>query len=86
LDDETGLHYNRYRYCDPVGRLLLAHSRLGRETFAFDPAGNIGNPSDTDADTQAAGRVTTRVAVRLNGDGRSMAGRLMVEGCALSFR
>ncbi|MGO4610334.1 type IV secretion protein Rhs, partial [Variovorax sp. 2RAF20] len=65
-----------YRY-DPVGRLLEAHSRLGRETFAFDPAGNIGNPSDTDADTQAAGRITTRVAVRLNGDGRSMAGRLM---------
>ena len=61
----------------PMGRLLEAHSRLGRETFAFDPAGNIGNPSDTGADTQAAGRVTTRVAVRLGGDGRSMAGRLM---------
>jgi hypothetical protein len=44
-----------------MGRLLEAHSRLGRETFAFDPAGNIGNPSDTGADTQAAGRVTTRV-------------------------
>ncbi|MFS2099859.1 RHS repeat-associated core domain-containing protein [Variovorax sp. Varisp85] len=29
-----------YRY-DPVGRLLEANSRLGRETFAFDPAGNI---------------------------------------------
>ncbi|WPH23685.1 RHS repeat-associated core domain-containing protein (plasmid) [Variovorax paradoxus] len=65
-----------YRY-DPVGRLLEAHSRLGRETFAFDPAGNIGDPSDTDINAQAAGRVTTRVAVRLNGDGRSMAGRLM---------
>ncbi|MFV0673711.1 RHS repeat domain-containing protein [Variovorax sp. tm] len=32
-----------YRY-DPVGRLLEAHSRLGRETFAFDPAGNIVDP------------------------------------------
>ena len=29
-----------------MGRLLDAHSRLDRETFAFDPAGNIGNPSD----------------------------------------
>lgn len=29
-----------YRY-DPVGRLLAAHSALGHETFAFDPAGNI---------------------------------------------
>ena len=29
-----------YRY-DPVGRLLTASSALGRETFAFDPAGNI---------------------------------------------
>ena len=29
-----------YRY-DPVGRLLAASSALGRETFAFDPAGNI---------------------------------------------
>ncbi|KLN57362.1 RHS repeat-associated core domain-containing protein [Variovorax paradoxus] len=66
-----------YRY-DPVGRLLEAHGRLGRETFAFDPAGNIGHPSDdTGANAQAAGPVTTRVAVRLNGDGRSMAGRLM---------
>ncbi|HWT21170.1 MAG TPA: RHS repeat-associated core domain-containing protein [Variovorax sp.] len=65
-----------YRY-DPVGRLLEAHSRLGREIFAFDPAGNIGNPSDVGADAQAAGRMTTRVAVRLGGDGRSMAGRLM---------
>jgi RHS repeat-associated protein len=66
-----------YRY-DPVGRLLEANSRLGRETFAFDPAGNIGNPSDTSAaGTLAAGRVTNRVAVRLDGDGRSMAGKLM---------
>ncbi|MBQ5949683.1 RHS repeat-associated core domain-containing protein [Massilia sp. ST3] len=29
-----------YRY-DLVGRLLAANSALGRETFAFDPAGNI---------------------------------------------
>ncbi len=67
-----------YRY-DPVGRLLEANSRLGRETFAFDPAGNIGHPSsDTEGDAQAAaGRITNRVAVRLGGDGRSMAGRLM---------
>jgi RHS repeat-associated protein len=66
-----------YRY-DPVGRLLEANSRLGRETFAFDPAGNIGNPSnEAGADTQAAGRITNRVAVRLDGDGRSMAGKLM---------
>ncbi|MGJ7558728.1 RHS repeat-associated core domain-containing protein [Variovorax sp. RB3P1] len=65
-----------YRY-DPVGRLLEANSRLGRETFAFDPAGNIGNPSDERSDMQASGRITNRVAVRLDGDGRSMAGRLM---------
>ena len=65
-----------YRY-DPVGRLLEANSRLGRETFAFDPAGNIGNPADVDANAQAAGRITTRVAVRLDDQGRSMAGRLM---------
>jgi len=32
-----------YRY-DPVGRLLEANSRVGRETFAFDPAGNIVDP------------------------------------------
>ncbi|MDT1893439.1 RHS repeat protein, partial [Acinetobacter baumannii] len=29
-----------YRY-DPVGRLLSVNSALGRETFGFDPAGNI---------------------------------------------
>lgn len=29
-----------YRY-DPVGRLISAVSRLGVETFAFDPAGNL---------------------------------------------
>ena len=33
-----------YRY-DPLGRLLEANSRLGRETFAFDPAGNIADPA-----------------------------------------
>lgn len=65
-----------YRY-DPVGRLLEANSRLGRETFAFDPAGNIGNPADAKPDVQAAGRITTRVAVRLDPEGRSIAGRLM---------
>ena len=65
-----------YRY-DPVGRLLEANSRLGRETFAFDPAGNIGAPVDEHPDPHAAGRITNRVAVRLDGDGRSMAGRLM---------
>ncbi|WP_052810717.1 RHS repeat-associated core domain-containing protein [Variovorax paradoxus] len=32
-----------YRY-DPVGRLLEAQSQLGRELFAFDPAGNIADP------------------------------------------
>ena len=30
----------RYKY-DPVGRLLEANGKLGRETFSFDPAGNI---------------------------------------------
>lgn len=44
----TSLEDNRrgrieYRY-DPVGRLLAANSALGRETFAFDPAGNIQAP------------------------------------------
>ncbi|WP_454722735.1 MULTISPECIES: hypothetical protein [Cupriavidus] len=29
-----------YRY-DPVGRMLEASSRLGRETFAFDPTSNL---------------------------------------------
>jgi YD repeat-containing protein len=29
-----------YRY-DPVGRLISAVTRLGVETFAFDPAGNL---------------------------------------------
>uniref|UniRef100_UPI00158CD631 RHS repeat-associated core domain-containing protein n=1 Tax=Burkholderia cepacia TaxID=292 RepID=UPI00158CD631 len=34
-----------YRY-DPVGRLLEAQSRLGHETFAFDPAGNLIDPAE----------------------------------------
>ncbi len=43
-----------YRY-DPVGRLLEANSRVGREVFAFDPAGNIVDPSTAeDASTQPA--------------------------------
>jgi len=33
-----------YRY-DPVGRLLQAQSQLGTETFAFDPASNILDPT-----------------------------------------
>ncbi|WP_240651250.1 MULTISPECIES: RHS repeat-associated core domain-containing protein [unclassified Variovorax] len=67
----------RYRY-DPVGRLLEANSRLGRETFAFDPAGNIGDSSsDVEGGAQPAGRTTNRVAVRSGGDGRSMVGKLM---------
>ena len=35
-----------YRY-DPVDRLVEANSRLGREVFAFDPAGNIARPANT---------------------------------------
>ncbi|EMD9442626.1 RHS repeat protein, partial [Burkholderia cepacia] len=34
-----------YRY-DPVGRLLEAQSRLGHETFAFDPASNLVDPAE----------------------------------------
>jgi RHS repeat-associated protein len=46
----TDIHDTRrgqihYRY-DPIGRLLEAHGKLGRETFDFDPAGNL-----LDADT-----------------------------------
>ncbi|WP_432422939.1 RHS repeat-associated core domain-containing protein [Variovorax boronicumulans] len=37
-----------YRY-DPVGRLLQARSRLGTETFAFDPASNILDPMAPEA-------------------------------------
>ncbi|WP_123585339.1 RHS repeat-associated core domain-containing protein [Pseudomonas brassicacearum] len=36
-----------YRY-DPVGRLLSATSRLGVETFAFDPAGNLLDDKTTE--------------------------------------
>ncbi|MBH9702986.1 RHS repeat domain-containing protein, partial [Burkholderia cepacia] len=34
-----------YRY-DPVGRLLEAQSRLGLETFDFDPASNLIDPAE----------------------------------------
>ena len=34
-----------YRY-DPVGRLLEAQSRLGYETFAFDPTSNLIDPAE----------------------------------------
>jgi RHS repeat-associated protein len=34
-----------YRY-DPLNRLLGAHSRLGAETFAFDPASNLLDPHE----------------------------------------
>lgn len=37
----------QYHY-DPVGRLLAATSRLGQETFAFDPAGNLLDPQTAD--------------------------------------
>ena len=42
-----------YRY-DPVGRLLQAHSRLGTETFAFDPASNLLDPMAPAARSAAA--------------------------------
>ena len=41
-----------YRY-DPVGRLVEANSRFGRETFAFDPAGNIAEPVGAAGETRA---------------------------------
>ncbi|WP_418116948.1 RHS repeat-associated core domain-containing protein [Variovorax sp. 350MFTsu5.1] len=41
-----------YRY-DPVGRLVEASSRFGRETFAFDPAGNIAEPDGASAASRA---------------------------------
>lgn len=40
-----------YRY-DPVGRLIQANSALGREVFAFDPAGNIAAPGWPEAPGQ----------------------------------
>ncbi|MCW7540674.1 RHS domain-containing protein [Aquabacterium sp. A7-Y] len=47
-----------YRY-DPVGRLLQATSALAKETFAFDPAGNILTPSVEDREHRKAhGRPT----------------------------
>jgi RHS repeat-associated protein len=42
-----------YRY-DPIGRLVEASSRLGREVFAFDPAGNIASPANAEPTTQQA--------------------------------
>ncbi|MDQ0072466.1 RHS repeat-associated protein [Variovorax boronicumulans] len=42
-----------YRY-DPVGRLVQANSALGREVFAFDPAGNIAAPGSPEAPGQSA--------------------------------
>lgn len=42
--DDTRRGPLAYRY-DPVGRLLQAASRLGVETFAFDPAGNLRDDS-----------------------------------------
>ncbi|WP_174430038.1 RHS repeat-associated core domain-containing protein [Burkholderia metallica] len=53
----TGINDTRrgqlaYRY-DPVGRLLEAQSRLGHETFAFDPASNLIDPAEQrEADRQ----------------------------------
>jgi len=38
----------RYAY-DPIGRLTRAQSSLGVETFAFDPASNLQEPSERDA-------------------------------------
>ncbi|AKJ28506.1 RHS repeat-associated core domain-containing protein [Caldimonas brevitalea] len=43
-----------YRY-DPVGRLLQATSVLGKEVFAFDPAGNIAPAHDPDAAQRPSG-------------------------------
>ena len=39
-DGKSTLLKREYQ-CDPIGRLLQATSRLGVETFAFDPAGNL---------------------------------------------
>jgi RHS repeat-associated protein len=52
-----------YRY-DPVGRLLEANSRVGREVFAFDPAGNIADPVDA-ADTAKADDPARRAVSKL---------------------
>jgi len=46
-----------YRY-DPVGRLLEAQSRLGHETFDFDPASNLIDPAEQrDAERQRMPRI-----------------------------
>jgi RHS repeat-associated protein len=43
-----------YRY-DPVGQLVEASSRFGREIFAFDPAGNIAGDAPALFDAPATG-------------------------------
>ena len=49
-----------YRY-DSTGRLLAAHSRHTRETFAFDPASNLLDPdAPPSAQSQAAARTAKR--------------------------
>ncbi|WP_228147195.1 RHS repeat-associated core domain-containing protein [Acinetobacter sp. ANC 3832] len=40
-----------YKY-DPVGRLLDATSKLGKETFRFDPANNIIDPYSTTSESR----------------------------------
>ncbi|RQR70883.1 type IV secretion protein Rhs, partial [Burkholderia sp. Bp9012] len=46
-----------YRY-DPVGRLLEAQSRLGHETFDFDPASNLIDPeTQREAERQRMPRI-----------------------------
>jgi len=43
---------------DPVGWLLEAQSRLGHETFAFDPASNLIDPAEQrEADRQHMPRI-----------------------------
>ncbi|WP_217445049.1 YD repeat-containing protein [Burkholderia cepacia] len=48
-----------YRY-DPVGRLLEAQSRLGHETFAFDPASNLIDPASSARPSASACRASRR--------------------------
>lgn len=49
-----------YRY-DATGRLLAAHARHARETFAFDPASNLVDPDvPPSAQAQAAERTAKR--------------------------
>jgi YD repeat-containing protein len=42
-----------YRY-DPVGQLIAANSRMGREVFQFDPAGNLLDRQSTDYEASMA--------------------------------